>query len=460
MRQPVLPNLALLGLIGLSACTMAPHYIRPDLPVAGNWSVSAPDASSAGATSPVSWRQMFIDPALQQTIQLALDNNRDLRIATLNVVQARAGFGISRAGLLPSADASASGTKTHDDTTGDSDSYRASLGLSRELDLFGRLQSLKNAAKEDFFASQANRNAVEISLIAAVADAWIRLGADQDALALAQQTYAARQEAFTIAQGRARIGVLGDLELSQQQTLVEQAHGDVLTLETTIDQDRSTLTLLVGASVPDTQLPGHLDDGVVATGLPVGLPSDVLLARPDVLAAEHDLKAANANIGAARAAFFPSISLTGQTGSASSDLAHLFNGGNGGWSYAAQISAPLFEGGANVARLNGAKASRDIAVARYEQAIQQAFDDVNQTLAVQSRIDERLASQTAATDAAQTSLKLSQARYDNGADSYLTLLDAQRTAFASQQALIVLRAVRASNLVALYRAVGNDQSLR
>ncbi|MBW8880393.1 MAG: efflux transporter outer membrane subunit [Asticcacaulis sp.] len=448
-------RLLLIGLLGVSACTMAPQYQRPALPVATQWSVPADTA-----TGQVSWRQLFLDARLQKTIDLALANNRDLRVAALNVQQARASYGIQRAGLLPSLDGSGSGTKSHDNTTGDSQSYSASLGLSWELDLFGRLRALKDAAKEDFFASQANHDAAEISLIAAVADGWINLAADRDSLALAEETYRTRQEAYGIAEGRAKIGVLDDLALSQQKTLVEQAHGDVLALQTAVDQDKAALTLLAGATVPDDLLPQGLDDGVVAASLPVGLPSEVLLTRPDVVAAEHDLKGANANIGAARAAFFPSISLTGSAGSASSDLGHLFDSGNGGWSYGAHISVPIFEGGANTLRLRGAKVSRDIAVARYEHAIQSAFNDVNQALAVRMRIDERLAAQGAATEGARTSLRLSQARYDSGVDSYLTLLDAQRTAFGAEQSLINLRAVRASNLVALYRAIGSDQSLR
>ena len=448
-------KLAMMTLLSVSACTMAPSYQRPVLPIAAQWMTDAPHATAA---SPLTWHDLFVDPSLRETVQLALNNNRDLRIAALNVAQARASYGITQAGLLPSVDGTASGSKSHDDT-GESESYSANLGLGWELDLFGRVRSLNTAAKESFFATQSNRDATELSLVAAVADAWINLGADRDALALARETYQTRQSAYEIAQGRARIGVLDDLDLSQQQTLVEQAHGDVLALETAVDQDRSTLTLLVGAAVPENLLPAGLEEGIVAENLPVGLPSDVLLARPDVVAAEHDLKAANANIGAARAAFFPSISLTGSTGGASNDLGSLFDSANGGWSYGGHISVPIFDDGANLSRLRGAKASRDIAVARYEEAIQSAFNDVNQTLAVRTRIDERLASQTKATEAARTALRLSQARYDSGTDSYLTLLDAQRTAFSSEQALINLRAVKASNLIAVFRAIGNSGNL-
>ncbi|ESQ88875.1 multidrug transporter [Asticcacaulis sp. AC460] len=445
----------LLPALALSACTLAPKYEQPALPVAPQWSAPAPQASNTQLT----WRELFLDPQLQQTVDLALTNNRDLRIAAFNVQQARAVYGIQRAGLLPGVDASGSGSKSHTDADGDSESYNANLGLSWELDLFGRIRSLKNAALEDFFASEANRDAVEISLIASVANAWLTLAADQDALRLARDTYTSRQEAYRIAEGRARIGVIGDLELSQQTTLLEQSRAEVAALETAVDQDKSALTLLVGTTLPENLIPQTLPGNAVAD-VPVGLPSEVLLARPDVLSAEHNLRAANADIGAARAAMFPSISLTGSTGFASSDLGSLFESGNGRWSYGVGINMPIFAGGGPINALRGAKARQDIAVVQYERAIQSAFNDVNQALAVRARIDERLDAQTAATNAAQRTFDLSNARYSAGSDSYLTLLDAQRTLYGSQQSLINLRYLRAANLVALYRALGNDASLK
>lgn len=438
----------------LSACTLAPRYEPPVLPVATQWSAPAPTASGAQ----MSWRQLFLDPRLQETIELSLSNNRDLRVAAANVQQARARYGIERAGLLPGVDAGAAGSRSGGDSQADSETYSADLGLSWELDLFGRVRSLNRGALESFFASEANRDGVEIALIAAVADAWLGLAADQDALNLARQTLTARQEAYRIAEGRAQIGVIGDLELAQQRTQLEQARGDVAQLETAIDQDLSVLNLLAGIAVPLDILPAGLPDAAVGE-TPVGLPSDVLLNRPDVRAAEHALKAANADIGVARAAFFPSISLTGATGFASSDLGALLESGNGGWSYGARLNLPIFSGGANVNRLRGAQAARDSAVAQYERAIQSAFNDVNQALAVRARIDTRLSAQTAATQAAERAFTLSRARFDAGSDSYLTLLDAQRTFYASQQSLINLRYLRSSNLVALYRALGNKAGL-
>ena len=435
----------------LSACTLAPKYIQPAPPVAAEWPVEAP----AAADTPIKWRDLFTDSRLQATIGLALEQNRDLRVAALNVERAQAQYRIARADLLPGVDASLSNPRNQS-----SQNYSASLGLSAyEVDLFGRVRSLKNAAIESFFAERENRNAVQISLIAAVATQWLTLASDQDQLRLAQQTLAARRDALTIAQGQANIGVLSDLDLAQIEVLAETARADVARLQTVIDQDKSALTLLTGAPLTDDLLPQGLQTGQVANALPVGLPSDVLLDRPDVLTAEHDLKSASANIGAARAAFFPRISLTGSTGSASSDLDGLFKSGNGTWSFVPSISIPLFSGGANIAGLKSAEASRDIALAQYEKAIQSAFSEISDALAVRARIDERLSAQTAATNAAQRTLTLSQARYDNGVDSYLTLLDAQRTLYSSQQTLINLQALRATNLVALYKALGDDDSL-
>lgn len=455
MSKFAFPSLLTLGLI-VSGCTLAPHYQRPGLPVAQDWTVATPTASDAH----LSWRNLILDPNLQKTIDLALANNRDLRVATLNVQRARAQYGIERAGLFPSLDASASGTKTHADATGDVNAYTANLGASWQIDLFGKVQSLKNAAREDFFATQENRNAAEISLIAAVADAWLGLAADQDALKLSQATYASLQDAFGIAQKQARIGAISDLDLNQIETEMQTARVNAAAAATRVDQDKAALGLLLGADLPADLLPQGLNGDEVAQTLPVGLPSDVLLNRPDILAAEHDLKAYNADIGAARAAFFPTISLTGQTGTASDQLGDLFKSGTGKWSYGVNLSAPIFDAGANLNNLRASKAARDIAVAQYEQAIQSAFADVNSALAVRARIDERLDAQAAAAAAAQRSLDLSQARYKAGADSYLSLMTAQRTLYSAQSALISLRALKASNLVALYAALGDDQSLK
>ncbi|MGZ3305847.1 MAG: efflux transporter outer membrane subunit, partial [Asticcacaulis sp.] len=340
------------------------------------------------------------------------------------------------------------------------DNYSADLGLSWEIDLFGRIRSLNKAALETFFATQENRDAVEISLIGDVARAWLDLAADQDALRLAQQTLKLRQDALDIADGRARIGVISDLDIAQARTAYETARQTLAQAETAVDQDSNALTLLVGTAPGPDLLPDGLKPGQVADSLPVGLPSQVLSGRPDILAAEHQLKSANANIGAARAALFPTIRLTGAAGGASHDLGTLFSSGSGTWSSGAGLTAPIFAGGANINGVRAATATRDIAVAQYQSAIQSAFRDVSNALAVRARIDERVDAQTKATDAAALALKLSQARYDVGTDSYLTLLDAERTLYAAQQSLIDLQLLRANNLATLYQAVATDNSLR
>jgi multidrug efflux system outer membrane protein len=439
-----------------SGCTLAPKYIRPEAPVATQWPVDAPEANATTAGAQLKWRDLFVDARLQATIDLALQQNRDLRVAVLNVEKAQATYRIARADLLPAVNASLSHPRSDASST-----YTASLGVSAyQLDVFGRVRSLSKAAVESFFAERENRNAVQISLIASVATQWLTLASDQDQLRLAQQTYQTRTDTLKIAQGRAEIGVLSDQDLASIEVLAQSARADVARLQTVIDQDKSALTLLVGAPLTDDLLPDGLKETQVASSLPVGLPSDVLLERPDVLAAEHDLQSSNANIGAARAAFFPTISLTGSSGSASTELDDLFKSGNGTWSFTPTITLPIFAGGANLASLKSAKVSRDISVATYEKSIQTAFSEVSDALAVRSRIDERLSATAAATSAAQRSLTLSQARYDNGVDSYLTLLDAQRTLYTAQQTLISLQALQATNLVDLYAALGNDESLQ
>ena len=461
--RSALPNAKAFGAIiltsmsALSACTLAPKYTRPEAPVASTWPVSTPDAPVSG---PIRWRNLFLDPRLQKTIDLAVANNRDLRVAVLDITRARAQYGIARSDLFPSLDGTLSGTKSHTPSAGDTQSYSANLGLSWELDLFGRVRSLNKAALEDFFSAQENRNAVQISLIGDVANAWLSLAADQDALTLAEQTLQARKEAFDITTGQAKIGTASDLDLAQAQTEYQSARQTVAQGQTAVDQDKAALTLLVGTPLTDDLLPQGLTDDAVAAALPVSLPSHVLLNRPDVLSAEHDLKAANADIGAARAALFPSISLTGAAGSASAALGDLFKSGHNTWSYGTSVKQSIFAGGANINGVRSAKAGRDIAVAQYEKTIQVAFRDVSDALAVRARIDERLDAQQKATDAAATAYRLSQATYKAGSSSYLTLLDAQRTLYSAQQNLIALRALRASNLVALYQAVADDASLQ
>jgi outer membrane protein, multidrug efflux system len=458
-------TLTLLAASALSACTLAPKTERPALAVDNAWPVAAANTGSAVTAADLGWREVFVDPRLQGVIDLSLSNNRDLRVAVLNIERARAQYRVQRAALLPGVDATAGETQTRTTAAqaaatqgGDRTkrAYTAGVGVtSYELDIFGRVRSLKDAALQSYLATRETSRAVQISLIAETANAWLSLAADQDLLALAQETLATREESLKLIRSRFDAGAANQLDLRQAETLAETARSDVATYVAQVEQDKNALRLVVGTNVPADLLPaGGLVTAQILPDLPAGLPSDVLTRRPDVLAAEHELAGANANIGAARAAFFPRITLTGSTGVASNDLGNLFDSGNGTWSFAPRISLPIFAGGANVANLDSAKASRDIAVATYEKAVQTAFREVADGLAVQSTIQDRVGSQERLVAAANDSVRLSRARYGAGIDSSLTLLDAQRTLYTAQQGLIGARLVRATNLATLYKSLG------
>ncbi|MDB5457723.1 MAG: efflux system, outer rane lipoprotein NodT family [Caulobacter sp.] len=454
---------ALLAGVALSACTLAPPYERPALPIAQSWPTPVAASAQGVSADTLAWREVFQDPRLQGVIELALAQNRDLRVAVLNIERARAQYGVQRAALLPGINGVVSGSKGRTPAalsqTGaavETEQYSATVGFSAyELDLFGRVRSLNQAALQNFFATEENRRAAQISLIAETASTWLTLAADEDQLQLSRDTLKSRVDALDLTQKRFDAGATSALELRQAQTLAEQSRTDVAAFEAQVGQDRNALRLVVGADIPAELAPaGGLVTAQILPDLPVGLPSDVLARRPDVLSAEHVLQGQNANIGAARAAFFPRISLTAATGVASPDLDGLFSSGGGTWSFAPQISLPIFAGGANVANLKGARASRDIAVAQYEKAVQTAFREVADALAVRATVSDRVSAQERLVAAAGDSQRLSRARYDSGVDSYLTLLDAQRTYYAAQQSLISARLVRANNLVTLYKALG------
>lgn len=435
----------------LSACTLAPKYERGTLPVADQFPTPAMAQGESAETLP--WQKVFLDPRLQSVIYEALINNRDLRIATLNAERVRAQYSVQRASLFPGVNGTVSGRRGDTGTGTDTESYSADIGASWELDLFGRVRSLSNAALNTYFASAENQKAAKLSLISSVATAWLTLGADQEQLRLSRETLRLREESLSLTQKRFDLGATDALVLRQEQTLTEQARADVAQLEALVQQDKNALRLLVGVEVEAANLPNAMPENAVLSDLPVGLPSEVLLKRPDVVAAEFDLKSANANIGAARAAFFPRISLTGAVGKASTDLNNLFDGADT-WSFAPSISVPIFAGGANIAGLESSKKARDIALATYEKSIQTAFRDVADALAVRSTIDTRLTAQTRVVEAASETEALSRARFDRGVDSRLTLTDAQRTLYGAQQGLITTRLTRALNLTRLYAATG------
>ena len=479
-RFPVRPRTLMTPLLLamlLGGCTLMPDYHRPAAPVAARFSGDADntantantDASrtAAPAVADIGWRDVFTDPVLQQVIALSLANNRDLRVAVLNIEKARAQYGVERAALFPTINAATSETASRTpadlSSTGralTSRSYTATLGFSAyELDLFGRVRSLKEQALQSFLSTAEARRSSQISLIAEVATAWLTLASDQDRLRLARDTLDSQSSTYELTRRSVELGSSSVLTLRQTQTSVESARVDVESYTAQVDQDRNALVLLVGKDLPDTLLPQGLPDTRLAAAsplatIPPGLPSALLQRRPDIVEAEHDLRAANANIGAARAAFYPSISLTADAGSASSRLGGLFKGGSGSWSFVPQVSLPIFDGGANRANLDIATVSRDISVAQYEKAIQTAFREVSDALAQRNTLGRQLQAQEALVQASDESLRLSQARFSNGVDSYLTVLDSQRTLYSAQKNLIGTRLSRWTNLVTFYKTLG------
>lgn len=467
-------SLILLATTAVGACTLAPKYERPALPVAQTWSTPAPEPTGAVTAADLDWRQVLVDPRLQGVVDLALKQNRDLRVAVLNIEKARAQYGVQRSALFPGINGVLSEQRNHTPASAsqfgqlpgaaggaiDTEVYSATIGFTAyELDLFGRVRSLNAQALQSFFATQETSRSVRISLIAETANAWLTLAADQDRLALAQDTLATREDSLRLTQQQVDGGVGSLATLRNAQVQAETARSDVAVYAAQVAQDRNALTLLVGADVPADLLPakgpeGSLNAAQILADLPAGVPSDVLTRRPDVLAAEHQLQGANANIGAARAAFFPRISLTGAFGSASTELDGLFKSGSKSWSFTPQISLPIFAGGANTANLKVSKVNRDIAVATYEKTVQTAFREVSDALSVRDTVGDRLAAQERLVVAATDSQRLSQQRRDAGLDSALTLLDSQRTLYAAQQGLITARLARATNLVTLYKTLG------
>jgi outer membrane protein, multidrug efflux system len=439
--------------LALGACvSMAPHYERPAAPVAAAFA----DAGNGGeAAAQISWQRYFSDQRLHQLIELALHNNRDLRVAVLNIEQARAQFQIRRADLLPTVNLGATGNRVPSTNNSINSTYTAGLMVSAyELDLFGRVRSLSDAALAQYMATQEARNGAQMSLVAAVANAYLGLLADDELLALTQQTLAGRDESLKLVKLKFDQGVVSNIDLQQALSLVETARVALAQQQRQRALDANLLVLLVGEPLPATLAPAGALATTVLADLPAGLPSDLLTARPDIRQAEQQLIAANANIGAARAAFFPRIALTATAGSASSALSGLFKSGSYGWTFAPQAILPIFDYGRNSANLGSAKAGRDIALAQYEKAVQTAFREVSDALAGQATFGEQLRAQRAVAAAEAERFKLSDLRYRNGASSYLDLLDAQRSLFGAQQAAVQANLARLQNQVTLYKVLG------
>jgi multidrug efflux system outer membrane protein len=448
------------ALMGLGGCSLIPDYHRPQAPVEQTWTLPV----TAQANAPrVAWQQFFKSAALKDLIGQALDNNRDLRVAALNIEKAQAQYRISRADLLPSIDASGSGDSQRVpsdlSTTGRSGvthQYSAGVGFtSYELDFFGRVRSLDQQALENYFSTVQAQRSVRVSLIAEVATAYYQLQADQQLLAISRQTLASQQDSYTLVQSSYDQEVATALDLSQAESTVHTAESAQAQYERQVAQDKNALVLLVGKPVAAHYFAAiDLDALQVDERLPIGLPSDLLMYRPDILAAEHDLKAANANIGAARAAFFPSITLTAAAGSASADLGQLFAGGQGTWSFVPSINIPIFNAGRNKANLDVAKVQNSIEVANYQKAIQVAFREVEDGLVARDSLNTQVRAETQLVHANQNNYQLADSRYREGVDTYLNTLDAQRSLFSAQQGLVNIKLSRINNLVSLYKALG------
>jgi multidrug efflux system outer membrane protein len=445
--------------------TMAPKYQRPDAPVAATYPAGPAYKDSGNANSPpateIGWRDFLVDPRLQRMVEMALANNRDLRVAALNVQQVQAQYRIQRSALYPTVAAFADRSASRNPANGNPNAnveqrnWSAGVQASWEIDFFGRLRSLSDAALQQYFASGEARRAAEILLVSQVADQYLLMLSFDEQLGVTRETLATAEASYKIVKLQFDTGTAPELSLQQALSVVEQANANLAAQTRARAQAENGLVLLLGRPLPADLPPAvPLDGQKILADIPAGLPSDLLTRRPDILQAEALLRSENANIGAARAAFFPSISLTASVGTQSAALSGLFGAGSLAWSFVPQLVTPIFEGGALRANLDLARVRKDIGVAQYEKTIQTAFTEVADGLAARGTFDEQLAAQQRFTATQQRSLELSQFRYRNGVDSYLQVLTAQTGYYNAQLALVAARQQRLTNLVDLYRALG------
>jgi multidrug efflux system outer membrane protein len=453
----------------LAGCTLIPKYTKPEAPVPSSWpSGPAYKETQAVPGAPLAadlnWRKFFTDEKLQKIIEAALNNNRDLRVASLNVERARALYRIQRAELLPVVNAVGSGANERVpagiSSTGSSyttEQYLVNLGIySWEIDFFGRIRSLKERALEEYLATEEARRSAQILLVSEVANVYLTLAADREALQLARSTLETQQAAYELIRRRYEKGIATGLDLSQAQTQVEAARVDIARYTNRAAQDENALNLLVGSPVPNALLPESLSNVTPPKEISPGMSSEVLLQRPDILSAEHLLKASNANIGAARAVFFPRISLTTAIGTASDELSGLFKAGSDTWNFSGQIVLPIFDA-RTWSALRVTKVDREKALAQYEKSIQAAFREVADALAVEGTVEDQLAAQQSLVNAFAETYRLSNLRYIKGVDSYLGVLDAQRSLRVAEQVLIAFRLARIANQVRLYSVLGGGR---
>jgi multidrug efflux system outer membrane protein len=448
--------LAPLAVLLLAGCaSMAPSYERPAPPVAASFTDHA--ATGTRPAADIDWQSFFVDERLKRLIEIALKNNRDLRVAVLNIEAARANYGVRRADLYPTIGVGLTGQRGPSQLTGQLQTvFSAGIQLSAwELDLFGRIRSLGDAAAAQYLASEEGRKAAQISLVAAVANTYLGLLADEELLTITRDTLATREDSFRLNKLKFDNGAASELDLRQAESLLESGKVTLAAVTRQRALDENALVLLIGQPLPaDLPPPLSIGEQRLAADLPAGLPSEVLTRRPDVRQAEQQLIAANANIGAARAAFFPRISLTGSVGSASSELDGLFKSGSKAWSVSGNLLQPIFDAGRNSANLDLAKTNREIAVAQYEKSIQNAFREVQDALAGRATLGEQARAQLAQANAEQTRFRLADLRYRNGAASFLDVLDAQRALFTAQQAVVQVQAAVVQNQVNLYKVLG------
>lgn len=453
-----LRTLTLAVAIGISGCSMAPKYQQPEAPFAASWQAQA----QQNAETP-DWQHFFADENLQVLIQTALEHNKDLRVAALNVEAFRAQYRIQRSAIFPAIDAAGGGKRQripkNISPTGESgidSQYSASLGVTAwEIDFFGRLNSLRQQALETYFASEQAQRSAELSLIANVATAWLSHQADQASLELVQSTLETYENSLKLVQSRYDAGVASALELQQARTAADNARVSLAQFQRQVVQSRNALQMVLGAPIPELKQNVDLSSVQLAE-LPVALPAELLQRRPDILQAEYQLKAANANIGAARAAFFPSISLTATGGSMSGELSDLFGSGSGTWLFQPQLRLPIFNAGRLKASLDYSKVQKDIRIAQYEKSIQTAFQEVADGLIARSTYNEQLAAQDKLLESSQAYLDLAERRYREGVDNQLTLLDAQRLLFSTQQQRISTQLALLTSEINLYKSLGGS----
>ena len=450
---------ALVLLVGLSlaGCSLAPRYQQPQLPTPASWPAGDPYLTQSEAELPkVGYRDVFTDPRLQTLMVQALANNRDLRAASANILAARAQYRIQRAERLPQVDVDGRYTRTGGGSAPNVEAYSAQVGVTAfELDLFGRVRSLSDAALNRYFATEAATRAARLTLLGDVAEVWLTYGADASRLKIAQDTVVSAESSVRLTRARLKGGIAPRTDLRQAETVLAAAQADVASLRTALAQDLNALQLLLGAPLDQNLMASSIEDASQGLKtLPVGLPSQVLLRRPDVVQAEYGLRAANAEIGAARAALFPTISLTGALGYASPALSSLFNDGAFTRSFTPSVTLPIFRAGAGVAGVAASQAQRDAALAAYEKAIQSGFRETADALARQGTLAEELTATRTQLNAAQDTMTLTEARYRGGVDTFLANLVAQRSLFTAQSAYVANQLAAAVNRVDLYRAVG------